>query len=77
MSRVIVVRYQGADLMSGLSAKQYKDLLIAGFNALGKDYLSGQLLGGSKGKSTVVGMKPNCLTGRLNSTPVALADALS
>ncbi|MEW6413197.1 MAG: DUF362 domain-containing protein [Candidatus Zixiibacteriota bacterium] len=76
MSRVVVVRYDGADLMSGLSVRQYRDILQAGLSALGSNFLKDRLLGRAKGKSTTVGIKPNCLAKHLNSTPVALANAL-
>ena len=76
MTKVVVARYSGDGPGTGLSRQAYGFLLTAGIRALSgekevkaavRKYLP----------SGVIGMKTNCLTRTLNSTPTALTDALS
>ena len=76
MSKVVVVRYSGDGTKKGLSRPAYGVLLTAGMRVLSgekeakaavRKYLP----------SGVIGMKTNCLVRTLNSTPTALAEALS
>jgi len=76
MSKVVVVKYAGNSSGKGLGSQEYAVVLNAGIRALS----------GEKGikkavrkylPSGVIGMKTNCLALKLNSTPVALSDALS
>ncbi len=76
MSKVVVGRFSGDGSKKGLSRQQYTLLLTAGMRAL-----SGQKTIKAAVRrylpSGVIGVKTNCLARALNSTPVALADALS
>jgi uncharacterized protein (DUF362 family) len=76
MSRVVVVRFLRDDSQNRLEQKQYHKMLDFALKELVnaencpaafKKILRGQ----------VIGMKTNCLARKLNSTPVALAEALS
>ena len=76
MSKVVVIRFAAKTDTSGLNAEQYRLLLQNGLSALYENATPTQALlrlipGGT------VGLKTNCLTGRLNSTPTALVDALA
>lgn len=76
MSRVVVVRHEGAISGEPLPTGSYMNML--------KEALT-VLTGETENLASVrkllprgaVGMKTNCLTGKLNSTPVALVNALS
>lgn len=74
MSRVVVAKYTGAVPSGGLAAEEYRALLTAALESLGRGegykVLVKRLFPGG-----AVGMKTNCLA-RQNATPVALADAL-
>ncbi|HVP07178.1 MAG TPA: DUF362 domain-containing protein [Candidatus Acidoferrum sp.] len=75
MSRVVVVKYNGAAPAAGLDADDYRLLLAAGLRTLAgtgqpKAAISALLPSG------VIGMKTNCIARKLNSTPVPLVDAL-
>ncbi len=76
MSKVIVVKYSGKTEDKRLSEELYLKMLSASLEALSdsdkpetalKRYIP----------NGVVGMKTNCLTGKFNSTPKALTEALS
>ena len=76
MSRVVVVKYYGHVPQKSFAQKDYEVLLSAGLLELSGE----RRLQAAVRKyipSGVVGMKTNCLVGRLNSTPVALADAVA
>jgi len=76
MSKVVVVRFTSGELRAGLSSDWYRLMLEAGLSTL-----TG--IGDSKKAASqmipdgVVGMKTNCLARKVNSTPVALADAMT
>ncbi|MDH4157383.1 MAG: DUF362 domain-containing protein [candidate division Zixibacteria bacterium] len=75
MSKVVVVKYYRDARGSGLTRDEYRRLMSVGLH---------RLTGESDMQKAVrklippgvIGMKTNCLTGKLNSTPVALIDAL-
>ncbi len=76
ISRVAVIKYTGDAPRGGLSRESYRVMLLAGMLALSgekevsrawRKYLP----------SGVIGMKTNCIARKLNSTPVALAEAVS
>lgn len=74
MSRVVVVKLSGYRLAEAPSAETYKTLLSIGLLQLSgesevTDALRKYLPSGP------IGIKTNCLARKLNSTPVALADA--
>jgi uncharacterized protein (DUF362 family) len=76
MSVVAVVKGNSSKTANGFDRVAYSRLLMAGLAQLSggadpPDYLH-KLLGGQ-----TVGLKTNCLTRKLNSTPVALVDALT
>ncbi len=76
MSRVVVVKHASGKSGERLNADQYRQLLMIGFSRLfgGKslvDKIRNLLPEGA------VGLKTNCLTGKFNSTPVPLIDALT
>lgn len=74
MSKVIVVKFLN---VSGnkFSQKEYRSMLTAGFLALAeKDDIAGAIRKIIPGG--VIGLKTNCLAQKLNSTPVALTEAL-
>jgi len=75
MSRVIVIRAKSGWTYP-FDKKQYRQLLETGIRLLTETESVGDalrfLIPGGK-----VGMKANCLTRRLNSTPVALGEALT
>ncbi len=70
------MRFTDTELRAGLSAERYRFMLGAGLRAL---------TGGSDTKKAtskiiprgIVGLKTNCLARKMNSTPVALADAVT
>jgi uncharacterized protein (DUF362 family) len=75
MSSVVVVKYSDGQRSGSFDTQIYQTLLSTGLT----------LLGGTKDISEavhkflpvgVIGMKTNCLTRKMNSTPVALVDAL-
>jgi uncharacterized protein (DUF362 family) len=76
MSKVVVVKHTGRNQAGKLDKSKYRILLESGLK---------ELAGSNNLKAAVrsflprgtIGMKANCLTRSLNSTPVALADALS
>lgn len=76
MSRVVVVRHQDGLRGERLNSAQYASLLHHGLTTLTEE---------SSGESAVrkllpkgpVGLKTNCLTGKFNSTPVPLVEALA
>lgn len=76
MSKIVVVRGIGEGERKGLGRDQYKAMLERGFQTLAN---------GSSPESAVrkyipsgpIGMKTSCLARKLNSTPVALIDALT
>lgn len=76
MSRVVVVRLSGENRSKSLSKDEYRVLLEWGLK-----FLSGEKSVKAATKKFlprgVIGMKPNCLARKLNSTPVALADSLT
>jgi uncharacterized protein (DUF362 family) len=76
MSRVVVVKYIGGQQNRPLSQSEYELLLRSALRILsGNDTVSMALRQYvPRGK---VGMKPNCVARKLNSTSVALTDALS
>jgi uncharacterized protein (DUF362 family) len=75
MSRVVVARTDYSDLAQRLDRSDYRRLLRAGFaELLGNADWHSKLKALLSGRT--VGMKTNCLTGQLNSTPVALVEAL-
>jgi len=74
MSTVAVVKIRDLTPEAKPGKNNYKQLLEAGLSILAGDkkldnYLA-EIFSGNR-----VGMKTNCLAGRLNSTPVSLADA--
>ncbi|UCD16413.1 MAG: DUF362 domain-containing protein [Candidatus Zixiibacteriota bacterium] len=76
MSKVVVVKNAGIRPVKKLAVDQYRLLLETGLGALfdrkpASAALSTMFPGG------VVGMKTNCLTRKLNSTPKSLTDAIS
>ncbi|MBN2226237.1 MAG: DUF362 domain-containing protein [candidate division Zixibacteria bacterium] len=76
MSKVVVIRLAEKPDVSGLSEEQYRTLLYHGLSALSDGKPSRQVLSDLMPRG-VVGMKTNCLTGRFNSTPTVLIDALT
>ncbi len=75
MSRVVVVKYNEKRNQTGLSTDIYRRLLSSGLLLLSgaerpRDAIRRYLPSG------VIGIKPNCLAGKYNSTPPALATAL-
>jgi uncharacterized protein (DUF362 family) len=76
MSRVVVVKHESAMGGESLSPEGYTAVLTQGLRLLTDettDAASVRILL----PRGVVGMKTNCLTGKLNSTPVALVEALA
>ena len=75
MSKVVVVRWAGTGLRKRLERNEYKKLLEVGLRTLSsaRTVLAALKVLLPDGK---VGMKTNCLAGKLNSTPVALTEAL-
>ena len=74
MSKVIVVKFLNA---SGgkFSQKEYRLMLMTGLLALTeRDNISGAIRKIIPGG--IIGLKTNCLARKLNSTPVALTEAL-
>jgi len=75
MSRVVVVRYREESPTLRLNRDEYRRLLETGLRALTDEAATGtavcKLI-----PPGVVGMKPNCLARKLNSTPVALTEAM-
>lgn len=76
MSKVVVVRQEKSNRRKNPSVSEYRQLLQAGLTGLtGKNTVKSAVAGLLRGR--VIGMKTNCLTGKANSTPVALVEALS
>lgn len=76
MSSVCVIKYSGINKGKQLSADTYQQLIETGLKTLaGESKIDRAVM--KSIPSGVVGMKVNCLTRTLNSTPVALADGLS
>lgn len=76
MNSVCVIKYSGKDKGKQLSSDTYQQLLETGLKTLsGKSKIDEAVR--KYIPSGVVGMKVNCLTRELNSTPVALTDGLS
>ena len=75
MSTVAVIKQLDLKPDTKPGKNDYKQILKAGLSILGGsnpvDYIKG-MFSGSR-----IGMKTNCLTGKLNSTPVALTEAIS
>jgi hypothetical protein len=76
MSCVVVVKIQGVDLSFGLDKNHYRLMLEAGLTLLNGADEVGQAVSRLLPRGSVT-MKANCLARKLNSTPVALSDALS
>jgi len=76
MSRVVVVKYNGARTETNLSAEAYSQMLTAGLQML-SDSTDLRTAVRTFLPSGTVGMKTNCLAGKANSTPVTLVDALA
>ncbi len=75
MSRVVVVKYETDPPEPVFDTEVYRRILEVGLSALaGENQISAAVR--KYIPSGVVGLKTNCLTGRLNSTPVALVEAL-
>lgn len=76
MSKVVVVKFIGARPAKGLGKEEYLAVLTTGLLRLtGESKIATAI---SKYlPSGIIGMKTNCLARRMNSTPVALVDALS
>ncbi len=76
MSKVVVVKLSSDNSQNGCTQEQYMQMITNGLRALGGAGTASHafrtfLPGG------VIGMKTNCLTRKLNSTPVPLVDALA
>jgi uncharacterized protein (DUF362 family) len=76
MSTVAVVKFREFDPDKKAGKDDYRHLLETGFSVMGKmakpeKYLA-RMFSGER-----IGMKTNCLAGRLNSTSVALTEALT
>lgn len=76
MSRVVVVKWSAGKAEFGLDKAVYKTLLTAAFRALKQSADIDSIIREMFPRGAI-GMKTNCLSRRLNSTPVALVDALS
>jgi hypothetical protein len=76
MSKVVVVKYSGNSSQKGLSRQAYSLLLNAGMRAL-SDEKKTKAAVRKYLPSGVIGVKTNCLALKFNSTPKALAEALS
>ncbi len=76
MSSVCVVKYSGKNRGEPLSSDEYQRLVEIGLKTIAGE---SKIAGAVKKfiPSGIVGMKVNCLTRNLNSTPVALADGLT
>ena len=75
MSKVVVVKYYRDARDSSLTRDEYRRLLSVGLRRLtGETDIEKAVR--KLVPSGVIGMKTNCLVGKLNSTPVALTDAL-
>ncbi|MCP4706908.1 MAG: DUF362 domain-containing protein [candidate division Zixibacteria bacterium] len=76
MGSVCVIKYSGKNKGKQLSSEKYQLLLEIGLKTLaGKQNIAESIR--KFIPSGVVGMKVNCLTGKLNSTPKALTEGLS
>ncbi len=75
MSKVVVVRFTGNGQKHGLTKNEYQNLLEAGLKKLSSEKQTKSAVRKYLPKG-VVGMKTNCLARTLNSTPVALIDAV-
>lgn len=76
MSRVVVVRATDTEPRSGLSVERYRRMLETGLTALTGDGEAREAVSRLTPRG-VVGLKTNCLVRKINSTPVALADAVT
>jgi uncharacterized protein (DUF362 family) len=76
MSKIVVVKGAGGDKRKGLSADHYRVMLEQGLSALANES-SADAAVRKYIPSGPVGMKTNCLARKLNSTPIALVDALT
>ncbi|UCG61098.1 MAG: DUF362 domain-containing protein [Candidatus Zixiibacteriota bacterium] len=76
MSRVIVVRWAGGKADFGLDKATYGIMLEAALRALRQTADLDSVIGDMFPRGAI-GIKTNCLTRKLNSTPVALADGLA
>lgn len=76
MSRVVVVKASSALSPAVLNKQQYSLMLSAGICLLTGDKGAADALHRVL-RGTKIGIKTNCLTRKANSTPVALAEALS
>ena len=76
MSKVAVIRFSRENAAGPLTEKEYSILLEAGLRIINGRATAAETVRLLM-PSGVVGMKTNCLTGKLNSTPPALVDALS
>jgi uncharacterized protein (DUF362 family) len=75
MSKVVVVKHNAAISSDGLTTRDYRVLLSAALKELaGEGSLNRAVRKFVPGGT--VGMKTNCLTRKLNSTPLALTNAL-
>ncbi len=76
MSKVAVIKYVKRKKEAIFSAQNYAEMLDAGLKEItGESTVSSAVKKILAGR--VIGMKPNCLTGKFNSTPLALADAVT
>ncbi len=76
MSRVVVVKHEGAISGEPLPVGVYMNMLKEALTVLTGETEESSALRKLLPRGAV-GMKTNCLTGKLNSTPIALVDALS
>ena len=75
MSQVTIIRKTGASAEKGLSKDDYIVMLNAGLERHLKVLSLGNRLRNLL-PGRVIGMKTNCLAGKLNSTPIALTEAI-
>lgn len=76
MSTVVVVKYAGESEGGALSKDAYKAMLGSALRQMNGSAAAEEALAALVPSGTI-GMKTNCLVGRLNSTPIALVDALT
>ncbi len=76
MSSVCVVKYSGKNRGGPLSSDKYQQLLEIGLKTMAGESMTTPVVRRFI-PSGVVGIKVNCLTRNLNSTPVALTDGIS